>query len=58
MPTYSYSCTHCDEKSERLVPIIDRDEQLCNVCFVELKRLIDRPGAVWAPSSSSGGMKV
>lgn len=58
MPTYTYVCNGCKVNLERLVKIDDRDEQHCDDCDKKLDRGIDSPGAVWAPTSSSGGLKV
>lgn len=58
MPTYSYHCEACVNDLERIVKIDHRDKQHCLACDKKLKRKIDRPGAVWAPTSSSGGLKV
>ncbi|AXG66201.1 hypothetical protein SEA_ANNADREAMY_82 [Streptomyces phage Annadreamy] len=58
MPIYTYWCQCCDNDQERLIPIAQRDEQKCDECGNRLIRAIDRPGAVWAPTSTGGGMKV
>ena len=51
MPTYTFTCLSCDTKFERVVKADDRDIQKCDVCGDDLKRLIDRPGLVWAPTA-------
>jgi putative FmdB family regulatory protein len=58
MPTYTFRCEKCSAELERIVKIDDRDNQNCESCDSKLVRGIDRPGAVWAPTSSSGGLKV
>jgi putative FmdB family regulatory protein len=58
MPIYTYWCQCCDSDDERLTKIAERDEQKCNSCGNRLIRAIDRPGGVWAPTSTGGGMKV
>ena len=59
MPTYTYKCPNCGAKSTRLTKIAERDNQtkVCGDYHVELVRLIDKPGSVWAPTSTGGGHK-
>ena len=58
MPMYSYWCNACYLDKERIVKVDDRDGQTCESCRSPLHRKIDKPGAVWAPTSTSGGLKV
>lgn len=58
MPMYTYSCLTCDVKTVRMCKIADRDEQHCDNCEEPLKRGLDRPGSVWAPTARSGGHAV
>lgn len=54
MPIYTYVCSkEPNEQVEKNVKIADRDDQFC-VCKAKLKRLIDSPGAVYAPTSKNG----
>lgn len=54
MPTYTYTCIPCDKTFTRMSKIDDRDKQYCE-CGHQLKRGLDRPGLVWAPTA--GGYK-
>ena len=58
MPTYDYYCMQCDQDSERLTTIGARDSQFCSECGSRLHRPVTFNGGVWAPTSTSGGMKV
>ena len=58
MPIYTFNCVECEKQSDRIVKIAERDDQHCEECDAKLVRGIDSPGAVWAPSSSSGGLRV
>ena len=58
MPIYTYWCQGCDSDHERMTKIDERDTQRCSECGNRLIRAIDRPGAVLAPTSTGGGMKV
>lgn len=58
MPIYTYWCQCCDNDQEKIVNIDTRDNQKCNECGNRLVRAIDRPGGVWAPTSTGGGLKV
>lgn len=55
---YSYSCETCQTKTVKMCRIDERDAQGCDDCGNALKRGLDRPGAVYAPTSTSGGLKV
>jgi hypothetical protein len=60
MPLYTYYCYECiptqEEEFERRVKIADRDEQYCGKGH-RLTRMLDFNGAVYAPTSTGGGMK-
>jgi len=56
MPIYSYRCPECKYDLERIAKMDERDEQTCRNCESPLQRKIDRPGLVWAPTSSSSGV--
>lgn len=43
MPSYNYSCPTCGERTERWVPMSERNKQTCHVCH---KPLIIRISAV------------
>ena len=58
MPIYSYKCTECNTSTVKMCKIADRDRQVCDDCQSLLKRGMDRPGGVYAPTSTSGGLKV
>lgn len=59
MPTYTYRCDNCEDTLEQIRKIADRDRlTLCKRCRRPIDRQIDIPGAVWAPTSTSGGLKV
>lgn len=58
MPIYSYRCTECNFDLDRMVKMDERDEQDCRGCGNPLTRKIDRPGAVWNPTRSSGAMRT
>lgn len=58
MPIYTYWCQCCDNDQEKISKIVDRDSQRCDSCGNRLIRAIDRPGAVWAPTSTGGGLRV
>lgn len=54
MPTYTYVCSRePNEQLEKNVKIAERDNQRCD-CGRMLKRCIDAPGAVYAPTSKNG----
>ncbi len=54
MPLYTYFCNECEKNTEMNIQIALRDDiHLCQ-CGTELKRKIDRPGAVYAPTSKKG----
>jgi putative FmdB family regulatory protein len=53
---YSYECSHCGPFT-KIVKIDQRDNVTCKSDHV-VKRLIDRPGGVWAPTATGGSMKV
>lgn len=55
MPIYSYSCLECNTKSVKMCKIDERDLQVCDTCDTLLKRGMDRPGGVYAPTASNGG---
>lgn len=58
MPMYTVYCKECDIKTVRICKIAERDEQMCEKCFNIMERRMDRPGAVYAPTSTGGGLKV
>lgn len=58
MPIYTYSCDICEINTAKMCKIEDRDVQACDYCEGKLKRGIDRPGGVYAPTSTGGGLKV
>jgi len=58
MPIYTYWCQGCDDDQEKLTSIVERDNQKCEQCGNRLVRAIDVPGAVWAPTSTGGGLRV
>jgi putative FmdB family regulatory protein len=58
MPIYSYRCDECQYDLERISTIESRDEQDCRKCESRLARKIDKPGAVWNPSRTSGAMRT
>lgn len=58
MPIYSYRCTNCNYDLERITSITERDAQECKNCNQSLERKIDRPGAVWNPTRTSGAMRT
>ena len=43
MPVYEYHCTSCHWNAERIVPVDERDKQVCNMCGDPLGRLLSRP---------------
>lgn len=51
MPMYSYHCVRCTRDETHIAAIADRDSQTCRTCGCKLKRGIDRPGMVWAPTT-------
>lgn len=57
MANYDYVCVTCNNEEERNVPMDDRENQRCNYCNSELKRVFSFRGVVWAPTSTNGGMK-
>lgn len=58
MPIYTYFCQCCDKDTEEICSIAERDNQRCQDCGNRMIRAIDRPGAVWAPTSTGGGLSV
>jgi len=54
MPIYTYTCLVCDKDVEKMIPMIQRDQQMCPECGHRLIRGIDRPGLVWSPTRNSG----
>lgn len=58
MPTYSYTCDVCNIKTVKLCKMDERDNQICDTCQTLLTRGIDRPGAIYAPTATGGGLKV
>lgn len=59
MPIYTYACSVCDAEIEQMRPVDNRDElREHDDCGGPLLRGIDTPGAVWAPTSTGGSMKV
>lgn len=58
MPLYEYACEECNTSEDRLVAIVNRDNQACSICSNDLKRKLVFEGAVYAPTSTSGGLKV
>lgn len=56
MPIYTYNCKECGTFT-KIVKIDDRDSVTCDAGH-SVKRAIDRPGGVYAPTSTGGGMKV
>lgn len=54
MPLYTYECLACDIIEEHNITIAKRDEAKCPRCGNYLRRKIDAPGAVYAPTSKSG----
>lgn len=56
MPTYTYDCPCLgdDKPIELNVKIAERDNQNCIFCYKPLKRMIDAPGAVYAPTAKGG----
>lgn len=54
MPTYTYTCSSCEKTFTKIAKIDERDNQVCD-CGENLKRGLDRPGLVWAPTA--GGYK-
>lgn len=60
MPIYSFVCPRCKDTSERNVSIVSRDDNyFCETCPVIhsdtlLVRLVDAPGAVYAPTAKGG----
>lgn len=57
MANYDYVCLACNNEEERNVPMDDRNDQNCNYCGSELKRVYNFHGAVWAPTSTNGTLK-
>ena len=57
MPIYTYKCIECETTFEKLAKIDDRDEQKCPQGH-KLTRTIDRPGGVYAPTSTGGTLRV
>ena len=55
MPNYEYTCVNCDETTERIVKIDEREKQSCEKCGYRLNRVYSFNGSVWAPTS--GGHK-
>lgn len=52
MPYYSYKCPTCGETFEAMRKIDDRDTIIhCPHDGWKAKRLIDRPQAVWSPTT-------
>lgn len=59
MPIYTYRCEPCDQDTEQIRKIADRDRiMVCKNCRQPVNRKIDSPGSVWAPTATGGGMKV
>lgn len=56
MPIFDYMCNSCLISEERNIKIENRDYQICE-CGELLKRQITFVGAVFAPTSTNGGMK-
>jgi len=54
MPMYTYYCMACDQDFEKLIKMEMRDQAMCESCGNRLIRGLDRPGLVWAPTSSKG----
>jgi len=40
---YDYRCERCGFEGELQCPVAERDQQVCPVCGVKLKRLLSRP---------------
>jgi putative FmdB family regulatory protein len=55
MPIYTYRCDKCEIQVTKIISMDARDEQVCDGCKEKFKRMIDRPGLVWAPTA--GGMR-
>lgn len=55
---YTVGCNECGIKTVRICKIDERDEQVCEVCNGIMERRVDRPGGVYAPTSTGGGLKV
>lgn len=58
MPMYTVTCQECDVRTVRMCKIDERDLQTCDECDAIMIRGIDKVGAVYAPTSSSGTLKV
>jgi putative FmdB family regulatory protein len=54
MPIYTYFCNKCDKETEKIVSISARDNACCDVCEVEMERMLDTPGMVWSPTRNNG----
>lgn len=51
---YTQFCPNCETSKVVMSSIAERDNQSCP-CGEKMKRQMDIPGAVWAPTASSGG---
>lgn len=58
MPMYTVACRECDIRTVRICKIDERDLQTCDNCDALMVRGVDRVGAVYAPTSTGGGLKV
>ena len=54
MPIYTYTCVYCNVIAEKMIPMIQRDQQTCTACGHQMIRGIDRPGLVWSPTRNNG----
>jgi putative FmdB family regulatory protein len=54
MPIYTYVCRECGLAAEKILAIAERDSASCDECGGNLKRNMDRPGSVYAPTSTGG----
>jgi putative FmdB family regulatory protein len=55
MPLYTYTCIECEDSTELMLKIDERDNAICPNCGIRLIRNIDRPGLVWAPTRGGSG---
>lgn len=55
MPQYTQYCEDCESTIVKISSIAARDEQVCDTCGKPMRRKMDVPGMVWAPSSTGGG---
>ena len=56
MPVYEYRCPACDDRFERLAPMVERDAQVpCPVCGRKTSRQITAFALVGSPAENGGG---